>query len=305
HPEPGEGGAIASRSRHAMTASAFDAAMPREFWREVVEAVAARAPDTLLLAEAFWLMESYFVRTLGMHRVYNSAFMHMLADGDNAGYRQLIRETLAFDPRILERFVNYLTNPDEESARERFGEGDRYFGTATVLATMPGLPMFGHGQVAGLREKYGMEFRAPRLHETVDASLVARHRREIAPLLRDRAEFASSSRFRLFTLRGPDGAERPDVIVYGFAASEGGAALVVFNNSPHRVAGAVDWSEPFTAVAGDAGTLRSLPLLPALGLDAPGGHGADAAVAGWLHPAGVAVDWPLATLRSEGLPLTL
>ena len=33
-------------------------------------------PGTLLLAEAFWLMEGYFVRTLGMHRVYNSAFMN-------------------------------------------------------------------------------------------------------------------------------------------------------------------------------------------------------------------------------------
>ena len=32
-------------------------------------------PDTLLLAEAFWLMEGYFVRTLGMHRVYNSAWL--------------------------------------------------------------------------------------------------------------------------------------------------------------------------------------------------------------------------------------
>src|SRR5690606_37003512 len=132
HPAPGEGGAIASRSRHAMSAAEFEEAMPREFWREVVEAIAARAPDTLLLAEAFWLMESYFVRTLGMHRVYNSAFMHMLASEDNVGYRDLVRETLAFDPRILERFVNYLTNPDEESAKELFGDGDKYFGAATV-----------------------------------------------------------------------------------------------------------------------------------------------------------------------------
>ena len=54
--------------------------MPAEFWREVVDRVAAEVPDTLLLAEAFWLLEGYFVRTLGMHRVYNSAFMHMLRD---------------------------------------------------------------------------------------------------------------------------------------------------------------------------------------------------------------------------------
>jgi len=302
HPEPGEGGAIASRSRHAMAASAFEAAMPREFWREVVEAVAARAPDTLLLAEAFWLMESYFVRSLGMHRVYNSAFMHMLADEDNVGYRQLVAETLAFDPRILERFVNYLTNPDEESARERFGDRDKYFGAATVLATTPGLPMFGHGQVAGLREKYGMEFRAPRLREPTDYELVARHRREIAPLLRDREAFASSARFRLFSLSGEDGSERPDVIVYGFAASDRGASLVVFNNSPRHAAGVINHCEPFVDMATPQGSgATRTALLPALGLD--GGEGAT--VVATMHPDGATVDWRVAELRTDGLALAL
>ncbi|HET8985277.1 MAG TPA: alpha-amylase family glycosyl hydrolase, partial [Trueperaceae bacterium] len=303
HPAPGEGGAIASRSRHAMAASAFESAMPREFWRDVVEAVAARAPDTLLLAEAFWLMESYFVRTLGMHRVYNSAFMHMLADEDNAGYRELVRETLAFDPRILERFVNYLTNPDEDSARERFGDGDKYFGATTVLATTPGLPMFGHGQVAGLREKYGMEFRAPRLSEPTDHGLVERHRREIAPLLRDRADFASSARFRLFTLRGDDGSERSQVIVYGFVAGEKGASLVAFNNSPQHVAGSIDRCEPFVGVPEAERSVGALglPLLQALGLDG----GGDSSVSAILHPDGQPVEWPVAELNGSGLSLAL
>ena len=71
--------------------------MPVEFWREVVDRVAAEVPDTLLLAEAFWLMEGYFVRTLGMHRVYNSAFMAMLRDGKNAEYRTILRDTTAYD----------------------------------------------------------------------------------------------------------------------------------------------------------------------------------------------------------------
>ena len=55
-----------------MTKAEFDAAFPLEFWREVVDRVTSEVPGTLLLAEAFWLMEGYFVRTLGMHRVYNS-----------------------------------------------------------------------------------------------------------------------------------------------------------------------------------------------------------------------------------------
>ena len=119
----------------------------------MVDRVAAEAPDTLLLAEAFWLMEGYFVRTLGMHRVYNSAFMNMLRDEDNAKYRRSIKNTLEFDPEVLKRFVNFMNNPDETTAVEQFGKGDKYFGVCVMMVTMPGLPMFGHGQIEGLRRK--------------------------------------------------------------------------------------------------------------------------------------------------------
>src|SRR4029450_7447132 len=112
--------AIPSRAEYGLTKAQLDAAMPEEFWREVVDRCAAEAPDTLLLAEAFWLMESYFVRTLGMHRVYNSAFMHMMRDEDNAKYRTLMKNTLEFDPEILRRYVNFQNNPDESTSVNHF-----------------------------------------------------------------------------------------------------------------------------------------------------------------------------------------
>ena len=122
-PEPGSAGAIPSRAEHAIPKEEFDRRMPNEFWREVVDRVAAEVPDTLLLAEAFWLLEGYFVRTLGMHRVYNSAFMHMLRDEDGAGYRKVIKETIQFDPQILGRYVNFMSNPDEKTALEQVRQG--------------------------------------------------------------------------------------------------------------------------------------------------------------------------------------
>ena len=54
------------------------------------------------------------------------------------------------------------------------------------MATMPGLPMFGHGQIEGFAEKYGMEYRRAYRDETPDAELIARHEREIFPLLHRR-----------------------------------------------------------------------------------------------------------------------
>ena len=195
YPLPGHEGGIPSRSASAISAAELRRLMPGEFWREVVDRVAAEVPDTLLLAEAFWLMEGYFVRSLGMHRVYNSAFMHMLRDEHNAEYQQVIRETVAFDARILGRYVNFMNNPDERSAADQFGSHDKYFGAATLLATLPGLPMFGHGQVEGYTEQYGMEFRRPQRDERPDQGLIDRHEREIFPLLRQRWRFAGSVGF--------------------------------------------------------------------------------------------------------------
>ena len=99
YPPPGYGGDIPSRSEHGMTPGGVRKAFPEEFWRELVDRVAAEAPDTLLLAEAFWLMEGYFVRTLGMHRVYNSAFMNMLKTEENSKYRRCHEERAALRPR--------------------------------------------------------------------------------------------------------------------------------------------------------------------------------------------------------------
>jgi glycosidase len=237
-PEPGAGDGIPSRAQYAMSQAEFDARMPVEFWREVVDRVAAEVPDTLLLAEAFWMLEGYFVRTLGMHRVYNSAFMHMLRAENSAGYRKLMRDTLEFDPEILKRYVNFMSNPDEKTAVEQFGKGDKYFGVATVMVTMPGLPMLGHGQVEGFAEKYGMEFRRATLDEQPDPWLLERHQREIFPLLHRRAWFAEVHDFLLFDFHTDGGAIDEHVLAY----SNGNGptrSLVVFHDRFGSTAGTI------------------------------------------------------------------
>ncbi len=240
-PEPGQGGAIPSRSDHALEQADFDRAMPTEFWRDVVARVAEERPDTLLLAEAFWLMEGYFVRSLGMHRVYNSAFMHLVRDGDMGKLRTLIEETVNFDRRILARFVNFLSNPDEETAIDQFGRQDRYFGACTVLATLPGLPLFAHGQHEGLAEKYGMEFRRPRLAESPDANVVRAHRRRIQPLLRRRHWFAGAEAFRLLDYEGTN----PGGVLTFANGRDTERSVVVFNNSENPAQGVLDGLDGF------------------------------------------------------------
>ncbi|MDQ6794724.1 MAG: alpha-amylase family glycosyl hydrolase, partial [Chloroflexota bacterium] len=269
YPEPGQGGAIPSRAEHAIPKSVFDAAMPTEFWREVVDRVAAEVPDTLLLAEAFWLLEGYFVRTLGMHRVYNSAFMHMLRDENNAGYRKVMKETLEFDPEILKRYVNFMSNPDEATAIEQFGKDDKYIGVATLLATLPGLPLLGHGQVEGFGEKYGMEFRRAQRDEQPDRYLIERHEREIFPLLHRRGRFAGAQDFLLYDFATEGGDVDENVFAYSNGRGDE-RSLVVYHNRFGSTSGWIRDSVPF-AVKGSDGTKRIERRTLGQGLAAPGG----------------------------------
>ena len=264
-PEPGSGGDIATRSEYGLTKEEFNNAMPEEFWREVVDRVAAEAPDTLLLAEAFWMMENYFVRTLGMHRVYNSAFMNLLRDEENGRYRMVLKNTLEFDPEILKRYVNFMNNPDEKTAVEQFGTGDKYFGICVLLSTMPGLPLFGHGQLEGFGEKYGMEYKKAYWDEKVNQGLLERHQREIFPLLHQRKRFAEVKNFALYNFANGYGNVDESVFAYS-NYGENYHSLVVYNNRYGDTEGFIKYSVSFARKQGDNKVMTSTTLSESLGL---------------------------------------
>lgn len=264
-PEPGSGGDIPSRAQYGIRRDEFEKAIPEEFWREVVDRVAAEVPDTLLLAEAFWMMEGYFVRTLGMHRVYNSAFMNMLKMEDNAKFRGMIKSTLEYDPRILQRYVNFLSNPDEDTAVAQFGKGDKYFGVTTLMLTLPGLPMFAHAQIEGFEEKYGMEYRRAYWDESVDQGLVDRHKHEIFPIAKKRYLFAGAENFRFFDFVTDHGVNE-NVLAYTNRVDDE-RVLVLMNNAYESTSGGIRHAVTFTQPGGE--TIHD-DLLAALNLRGAG-----------------------------------
>lgn len=269
YPIPGTGGAIPSRAEHGMTRSQFDEKMPNEFWREVVDRINTEMPDTLLLAEAFWLMEGYFVRSLGMHRVYNSAFMHMFMKEENRKYKELIKNTLLYDPEILKRYVNFMSNPDEETAVNQFGKGDKYFGVATMMVTMPGLPMFAHGQVEGFSEKYGMEYKRAYYNETPDEHLIWKHIKEIFPLMKKRYLFSQVDNFYLYDFIDSENEVNENVFAYSNSFGEE-KAFVIYNNSYYHTFGRVDYS--CHKIVANSSSTKSVRIADALGFQNSSNH---------------------------------
>jgi glycosidase len=265
YPRPGTGGDIPSRADYAMSKTQFDALFPVEFWREVVDRMNAEMPETLLLAEAFWFMEGYFVRTLGMHRVYNSAFMHMLKNEENEKYRDLITNTLEYEPEILKRYVNFMSNPDEETAIRQFGTGDKYFGICTLMSTLPGLPMFAHGQVEGYTEKYGMEYQRAYYNELPNQWFVEKHERDIFPLTRKRYLFSEVDNFNIFDFTDGYGIVNENVFAYTNRFGDE-KALVVFNNKYEQAQGRILFSAPKLTRTHNGKEIISISLAQALNL---------------------------------------
>jgi len=180
-----------------------------------------------------------------MHRVYNSAFMNQLRDEDNSAFHFYLSEILDSDPILLEKFVNYMTTPDEKTAVEQFGKSDKYFGVCGFMASMPGLPMFGHGQLEGFSERYGMDLKDPTMKENPDKQLINHHQWLIAPLLKNRRRFAGSDNFRLleFRLSNRENDKNTFVVSNRF---ENEQSLIIFNNQDKQIQGTI--SQPESAV---------------------------------------------------------
>src|SRR6202167_3519912 len=163
----------------------------------------------------------------------------------------------------MKRYVNFMSNPDERTAIDQFGKGDKYFGVAIMMSTLPGLPMFGHGQIEGFTEKYGMEYRWPRYQEDPDRWLVERHEREVAPLLKRRWLFAESAHFLLYDFFHANGSVIEDVFAYSNRTG-GERALVVYHNRYADAHGTIEFSAAYADKG--SGQLRQRRLADGLGL---------------------------------------
>jgi len=137
-----------------------------------------------------------------------------------------------------------------------------------MMSTLPGLPMFGHGQIEGFTEKYGMEYRWPRYEENPDQRLVDRHQREVAPLLKRRWLFAESSNFLLYDFFHAGGSVDENVFAYSNRNGDE-RALVVYNNRYGSTRGTIDYSAAYADKG--SGQLRQQRLRDGLGVG--GGSG--------------------------------
>ena len=147
-----------------------------------------------------------------------------------------------------------MNNPDEETAVAQFGKEDKYFGVCTLMVTMPGLPMFGHGQIEGFTEKYGMEFTKAYWNETPDQNLIQRHDREIFPLMKKRYLFAEIENFLFYDVWN-EGQVNENVFAYSNRCGME-RAVVFYNNVYQQATGWIKESCKYAVKTGNGDEIR-------------------------------------------------
>jgi hypothetical protein len=194
--------------------------------------------------------------------------MNMLRDEDNAMYRLVLKNTLQFDPEILKRFVNFMNNPDEETAIKQFGDSGKYFGVCLMMITMPGLPMFGHGQIEGFHEKYGMEYRRPYWDEKINLNLLRQHEKLIFPIMKKRYLFANADNFLLYDFWSGNMVNE-DVFAYSNRVNTE-RALIIYHNKYAETKGFIKSSVAFAVKQNDDNIQTQKTLIEGLKLPKEG-----------------------------------
>ena len=117
----------------------------REFWPDVIGALRADHAGTVLIAEAYWDMESE-LQQLGFDFCYDKRLYDRMANPDPRGIREHLRADLAYQSKLL----RFLENHDEPRIASRLGL-EAEMAAAVAVATLPGGTLWHEGQFEGRR----------------------------------------------------------------------------------------------------------------------------------------------------------
>ncbi|MBO4546964.1 MAG: alpha-amylase, partial [Treponema sp.] len=144
----------------------------------------------------------------------------------------------------------------------------KYFGVCTLMVTMPGLPMFGHGQIEGFEEKYGMEYTRAYRDEKPDEGLVNGHWQLIFPLMKKRYLFAQVEDFLFYDV-WDNGRVNENIFAYSNRCGDE-CAVVFYNNKYEGASGWIKQSCEYAVKTGngDEKAMTSRSISEGLGLTA-------------------------------------
>jgi len=194
------------------------ARLPAEYWPQVIEAVKARRPDFVFIAEAYWDME-YALQRQGFDYCYDKRLYDRLAHDDP----ESTNGHLSADVDYQKGLVRFIENHDEPRAASTF-PGGKARAAAVVTLGQTGARLVHEGQLDGRRVQLPV-FLARRPDEDPDPDL----RRFYERLLRGLGDDVfRTGEWQLGERGGWDGNETwRNLLVWGWRGGESRKLAVV------------------------------------------------------------------------------
>ncbi len=198
----------------------------QDYWPEILRPLQAKYPEFSLMAEVYWGLEPELLQQ-GIGYAY-----------DKAGYDRLrafnvpaFRQGLIDEGERRTRMVRFLENHDEERLAAAF-PAEALLSAAVIHATLPGLRLFQHGQLARRRIKLPVQLgRDP--EEPPDPDFTAFYRKLLSltrqPLLKEGTE-------HILTVLPPVPGDQSHQPLVALAYSLNGQSGVIAVNFSNRVA---------------------------------------------------------------------
>jgi hypothetical protein len=147
-----------------------------EFWTDAIQAVRARRPSFLFIAEAYWDLE-WRLQQLGFDYTYDKRlYDRLLREGAGSVY-----EHLKADPVYQRKSVRFLENHDEPRAAASLSSEPWHMAAALVMSTVPGMVLIHEGQLEGRKVKIPVQL-GRRPHE-VPSTVLSSFYRELLTCL--------------------------------------------------------------------------------------------------------------------------
>jgi glycosidase len=128
-----------------------------EFWEEAIDAVRARFPDFIFIAEAYWGLERE-LQALGFNYTYDKLLYDRLVHKRGTE----VHEHLRVNAEVHARSTHFLENHDELRAAQAFS-WNRHRAAALTCFAIPGMRLFHEGQLDGRKIRIPVQLaRRPR-----------------------------------------------------------------------------------------------------------------------------------------------
>jgi Alpha amylase, catalytic domain len=208
---------------------------PAEFWPAVLGYLRARYPETVLIAEAYWDMESV-LQQQGFNFCYDKRLYDRIIEQDASAVRDHLRADLSYQSRL----VRFLENHDEPRIADRLRQ-DAERAAAVAVATLPGATMWHEGQFEGRRIRPPV-FLARRPDEPPDLELANWYHALLAAVAGHRVRAGA---WRLLEADGwPDNQSCRNLLAWSWdAGSDRHVVVVNLSAQPAQARIRLDWPD--------------------------------------------------------------